>query len=53
MKPTDLYLVAGFLTQERERFCAFLENCEVDPLEGVVIIEDMVKEMNDGDGQQR
>ena len=44
MKPIDCRLVAVFLVRERERFAAYLDESDIDPNEGAMIIEDMFAE---------
>lgn len=44
MSPTDFQLILGFLKKEEERFCKYLDDMEIEPTEGTLIIESAINE---------
>ena len=42
MKPIDAKIIAGFLLNEQEQFFNYLEQCDIDPTEGAIMIEEMI-----------
>ena len=48
MKSTNAQIIAGFLLEEQKRFFDYLEDCSIDPIEGAVMIEEVISESDGG-----
>jgi hypothetical protein len=48
MKSTNTQIIAGFLLEEQKRFFEYLEDCSIDPIEGAVMIEEVISESDGG-----